>query len=337
MDVILQHSGIFRIPPSQLIGLQNQRPCPPVDTIMISNETNYNCLGVDMHRYDNVVRYKYALCRANMIIDLAKEIPASTQDHLYYFIIDCPGEDAFAHWVYESFIFLPLYLELKKKYPKIRIVTTNMKKYVNSFFKFFNIDLSQVTDTIDYTQENTCFFPPILTLSTKIPERIQHEEIFKTYIDKFAQSIRSRLVTLPQQNRLLFLPRNTVDNYAPNNNRVIPHSDEIGRAVIEMGGVSLNTYDINNMNFQFHMIYNSNTIILDSGSSVLVNSVFLEGKTILLLCSEGSDSFIHYMYHYSGIDDIMNYILGRNKVVLVNLCRPGFSFEEDILQYITVS
>lgn len=57
-------------------------------------------------------------------------------DKSYYYILDT-NETAFAHWIYDSCIFINELIELNKNNSNIKILTKNNKKYVKSFFKIF--------------------------------------------------------------------------------------------------------------------------------------------------------------------------------------------------------
>jgi hypothetical protein len=196
-------------------------------------------------------KYKYALCEPKLTLYVSEPLCGHSADSdkfvsvleellpekKYYFIFDCPGEDALGHWVYESFMFHSLFSELKEQYPTLQIVTSNKKKYVKSLLKFFDFDDDVLYEIIN-TQNNVCFFPPIIAIN-----RLLHADIFIKYIDIYANSVKEKLVKLPKSNKCIFLPRNKFDNYATND-RVVPYIDIIRNNIIELGGTVLNTYDL---------------------------------------------------------------------------------------------
>ena len=277
-----------------------------------------------VHRYDNVVSYKYEICAPKLHIE-TKEFPHTDQTN-YYFIFDCPGEDAIGHWVYESFMFHSLYSELKKQYPTLQVLSSNKKKYVKLLFRFFDLD-DNIIYELDTTKKNICFFPPITSFN-----ELLHPDIFLKYLDIYSNSIQSRLINFPKKNKCLFLPRNTVDNYV-SNDRTIPYTNIIRDNVIEIGGTVLNTYELNNIDFQYNIVHNSDIIILDFGGSLLFNTIFLENKTILLLCDKGIPFYYESMrFHASYI--ILEFIKNRNNLILIDLLDPNFSFEH-IQKHIT--
>jgi hypothetical protein len=270
-----------------------------------------------VHRYENIVSYKYEICTPKLHVE-TKDLPDTDQPN-YYFVFDCPGEDAIGHWVYESFMFHSLYSELKKQYPTLQIVSSNRKKYVKILLRFFDLD-DNIMYEVDSTKKNVCFFPPITSLNDLL-----HPDIFMRYLDIYTGSIRSKFITFPKKNVCLFLPRNTVDNYAAND-RTIPHTDTIRKSVVEIGGTVLNTYELNNIDYQFNIVNNSDVIILDYGSSFFFNTIFLEGKKILLLCDKGIPCFYEYMrFHACRI--IYEFVQKRNTIILIDLTDPNFSFD----------
>jgi len=263
--------------------------------VVTDKECNYplngDCL---LHKYDNVISYKYSICKSELTIDTENtNINTKVQsiDEIdIYFIFDCPGEDALYHWVGESFIFYPLLLQLQTIYPNIKIFTKNTKKYVKNLFKFFNLS-NEVVNTFQ-NANNMCFFPPILSLN----DMDHNIELFKTYLRFYITDINSRLssVTIPN-NQIVLLPRNNKDNYAPND-RNIPGIEDIEENIISIGGIVLNTYQLNNIELQWSIIKNSKIIILDAGSSYMFNCQWLSNKTIILLDNHG---------HYGSINSFI--------------------------------
>lgn len=67
-------------------------------------------------------------------------------------------------------------------------------------------------------------------------------------------------------NKYLLLPRNSKDNCI-RCERIINGIDDIEDNIISIGGMVLNTYQMNNIELQMSIIKNSEIIILDYGSS----------------------------------------------------------------------
>jgi hypothetical protein len=83
-------------------------------------------------------------------------------------------------------------------------------------------------------------------------------------------------------NRILHLPRNSVDNFIYNDRRIV-YQEEIEKEVIDRGGIVLDTYKLNNMYLQFYITKHSDIIITDAGSSFYVNCMCLKNKRIIIL------------------------------------------------------
>jgi len=235
-----------------------------------------------------------------------------------YYILDCNGLDAFAHWVFECFISYKNIIELNKIYPQIKIITNNRKKYVKTFLHFFNINNEIIyhdTDYVNYKNipnpNNICFFPRVISLNDNNTD----VNYLSMLINDFSIEIYNKLPLLEHQNKILLLPRNKVDNFG-SNDRILYGIEDIEKNVIEMGGVVLDTYNLNNMFFQFTMIKNSETIILDYGSSYLVNSIFLKNKKIIVLNNVGW--FNSQTNNFITCKTISDFIIKNNNVIIVN-------------------
>jgi hypothetical protein len=294
--------------------------------ILTDKQGNYplngDCL---LHKYNNVVSYKYSNCKSELTINVDNTKAQSNNEIEIYFIFDCPGEEALFHWVGESFIFYPLLLQLQSIYPNIKIFSKNTKKYVKNLFKFFNIS-NEVVNTFQNTN-NICFFPPILSLN----DMDSNIELYKSYLQLYITDINSRLssVTIPN-NRVLLLPRNNKDNYSANDRKLLGIED-IEENVISIGGVVLNTYQINNIELQWSIIKNSEIIILDMGSSFFFNCLWLSNKTIILLDNYGISWQIN---SFIALNILYNIINTNNKLYIIPSNNNNKITFNDIKQHI---
>ena len=284
----------------------------------IKTEPNFNIkIGSNnygIYKIENVVNYEYKFCCPE--INIVKINKPLKQTHTYYFIFDDYGLHAFAHWVYESFIFFPILEELNKLYPNIKILTTNKKKYVRSFINFVGIQNEIVYKIEDYN--NVCFISPILSLNHNIDT-----QLFNHFISNFINRIQMNSINFDYKNEILFLPRNKVDNYFPDDKidvhllrerRNQDQIDYISNGVIKNGGIVLNTYEINNFFIQFSLIMNSKNIILDYGSSYFVNCIACKNKNIIVLDPDNISIDISLI---ESIKNINNIIEKNNKVTIL--------------------
>jgi len=263
----------------------------------------------DLHKYENVLHYKYKSCQSILTIQISPiDENIQNQKEIYY-IFDCPGEDALLHWLVECFIFYPIFLKLKLEYPTIKILTKNTKRYVRNLFNFVNIN-----DEIKYNIEspnNICFFSPIISLN----DLHKNRELFVKYVKLYIDDVNIRLsTTVLENNKILLLPRNSKDNYKANE-RIIPGIQLLEDKIIDMGGVVLNTYDINNISLQFAIIKHSDIIIMDYGSSFFFNTLFVKNKTIIVLDNyRYSSDQINNFYSMKHLYELIN---EKNKVIIV--------------------
>jgi hypothetical protein len=281
-----------------------------------------------IYKFENVINYDYIFCHPEIIIRKIKNNTELKANPTYYFIFDDYGLHGFGHWVYESFIFFPILEELNKLYPNIKILTTNEKKYVSNLLDFIGIKNEIVYEIID--KNNVCFIPPIFSLNYSITT-----EFNNFCITKFVNRIELNTIKFNYNNNILFLPRNKKDNYFPSDK--IPLSllrerrnqdeiDYISDGVIKNGGTVLNTYEINNFFIQFSLIMNSKNIILDYGSSYMVNCIACKNKNIIILNPRNDIHYTQYSQHIY----IHNNIAKNNN--LINL--TTYNCYEDIEKYL---
>jgi hypothetical protein len=242
------------------------------------------CLEASHHPYilmENLKDYRYQSCVANLYTERYEGCTSSAaidNEKTHYWIIDSAGEFALAHWIYETFIFIPILIELNMRITSpIKIMTKNPKKYVKSMLRFFGIK-NEVVGKID-NYNNYCYFPKVYSMNTS--QHIETDEYYNLYLNLYISYIQRNVPSIESIN-LVFLPRNTIDNYEPND-RIIANTDKIKEIVIENDGTVLDTYALNNIKYQFAIINNADILILDYGSSVFLNCIFLKNKKIYII------------------------------------------------------
>lgn len=275
------------------------------------NPGNYVIDDCSIHKYENVCSYSYTHCKAELSINLSTDNELNNDDVHIYFVFDCPAYDALMHWVVECFIFVPIFIKLKETYPNIKILTSNTKRYIVNIFKFFNIT-NEIVHTIDNKTANICFFSPIISMNDLSYLTDVYSKYIKLYIENISLKIPngSYYNSNSPTNKVLFLPRNSKDNYKPND-RIIHGTEDIEQNIIDNGGVVLNTYQINNLFIQWGIVMNSDVIIVDFGSSFLFNCLFLKNKKIIVLNNHG------FFYHHNNVpgQKILHDIIFQNNIV----------------------
>jgi hypothetical protein len=300
----------------------------------------FNNEDLKLNKYVNVTYYKYGFCYPELVVNINENALSSNREIFYIF--ECTGYDAFAHFFFESFIFYKNIIELTKIYPNIKILTNNKKKYVKSLFKLFNINNEIIYHNTDYSSEkyisndnNICFFPKLISLCDYNIDVVY----FTKLINEIIEEINNKIPQLLTSNNILLLPRNSVDNFTANdriNDRIIYGIEEIKSNIIELGGIVLDTYSLNNMYHQFMIIKNSNIIICDFGSSYFINAIFLKNKKIIVL-----DNYNLYKLQTSNSSpaSVINSIIMQNNNVIIiepqniNTHHIGFY---DIINYIDI-
>lgn len=271
-----------------------------------NNNYNYQIDEFNLFKFENVKEFNYSNCTP--ILNLTffeKNISNQIKD--YYFIFDNPGSDAFAHWVYESFIFVPYLQKITNKYPEVKIVLKNTKKYTYNLFKFFKIQ-NEILNSIE-NENNICFFPPIFSLNDNNLDLDNFNQLIKVFSNYIMQNIKPLT-----SNNILLLPRNSKENFAPND-RIIHGIDDIEKNIIELGGSSLDTFLINNIDLQFTIINSFNILILDYGSSFLVNCIFVKNKKIVLL--DNYHLFDFQINNFKSMKSLFDIINKNNKVFII--------------------
>ena len=274
--------------------------------ISTNQQVCYHSFG----KYENIISYKYGfnfpkICLEQVIFE---NFDYNIDQPSIYFIFDNQGQDALAHWVYESFIFFPIFLEVQKIHPNIKILTSNKKKYVKNMFKLIGIDAEIVYDIYDY--KNICYFHPTISINSDMKLEIT---LINTYLFFYIETIQSLLVDFGTKYNLVYFPRNSKDNFAYNIVDILGQ-DDFEKAIIDFGGTVVNTFQINNIHLQLLCLYNSDIIIVDFGSSSLFNLIFLTGKTIFILDNR---KWFDYQYNRLEFNRIHHDIICSNNTVFV--------------------
>ena len=280
---------------------------------------------------ENLKDYNYPLCVADLHTDIYDAADAASTsaaaaalykpEKTHYWIIDSPGDFALAHWIYESFIFIHILKELNElnelnaqgstgfaRSAGIKIMTKNPKKYVKSMLCFFGIK-NEVVHQID-NYNNHSYFPKVYSMNTS--QNIETDKYYNLYLNSYISYIQ-RNISVIQSIKAVFLPRNTIDNYSQND-RIISNTDKIKEIVIENGGMVLDTYSLNNIKYQFSIINNAEIVILDYGSSLFLNCIFLKNKKIYIIDNNDQASSHH---RFSINNYLYNMITSNNDVSII--------------------
>lgn len=240
-----------------------------MDTIT-KHSTNYEKNGIyKFFKYENVYKYEDIDWK---LYNIYHDISLQENEPEYYLILDTVFADALFHWVGENLVFLPLYIELKKQYPTLKIIFRKEVGYHKSILEYYNISFDNILYKIN-NNRNVCFFPlPISHLNN--PEL---DPDYILYTDAFVNWLNN--VEFDKTNDNLIMPRQVLHN-APGNNRINDCTDIMNHmpdSVIFHTDNSTNFYD------QIKIVKSSKNIILTDGSPFLFNGLFAKDSTIIVL------------------------------------------------------
>ena len=106
------------------------------------------------HLIKNVYSYKYIEKKIVLILIYKNNLNNSN----YYFILDHRDNSNLCEWIFESAIYLCLYIQLKKKYNNLKLVVNEKKNYKKIFIEYFNINYNSVITYDEMNSLNNCIF-----------------------------------------------------------------------------------------------------------------------------------------------------------------------------------
>lgn len=213
-----------------------------------------------------------------------------------FFLFETCMDAAFGHWIYESAIYLPYFLELKLKYPELKIlVKQNPKRsYKKLFFTALNIDENDIY-WLDNEEINDCKtvymnIPNNNICINTIPHylntvQVKNITIFKNLIVNFRNTIMNNLnIRYPEEKMIenLFFPRSKIENFICND-RIINY-EKVYKLLKGKQYIEYDTMNTINLKKQIELLVSSKNIFLDWGSSSMVNCLFCKNSNIYLSC-----------------------------------------------------
>lgn len=212
----------------------------------------------------------------------------------YFFLFENCFDAAFAHWIYESAIYLSYFFELKTKYSKLKLlVKQNPKRnFKNLFFKALNInehdiywlDNDEINDMktvyINIPGNNFCINTKPHYLNTV---EVKNKNFFKELIINFKNIILTNYNIIYPSDKIiknLFFPRSKLQNFVPND-RIINY-EKVYNLLEGQKYTEYDTIDTTDLKDQINMLISSDNIFLDWGSSFIVNGLFCKNSNIYL-------------------------------------------------------
>lgn len=253
-----------------------------------------------LYKVNNVKNYEYKICESEINLELHE---GQIENPIYYYCIDNPGSTAFAHWIYESFIFYSIIKELTKEIPNLKLITSNNKKYVKNFLKFVDIN-NEVILKNDMKPNNTMYFNPLLSLN----DLNLDIELFRKYVLNYRNYCYQK-INKSLKYRTYFI-RSSVENYIPND-RILKFQNKLINLLAEKNFNVYDTYELDNVDMQNEILLNSEIFVCDYGSNFYVNGLLLpEGSTIHVI-----DSYLIWngQKHYPAWQELIK-ICDENKI-----------------------
>ena len=201
----------------------------------------------------------------------------------YYVYIDGYYDEGFSHWIFESSFYLPIVAKLREFYPRLKILSFRKKGYKDCVYRAFDLTENDIIYDIKEKRNKVFFFQ-----GSSMADHTK-TDLYMRHVSRYYNEIISKCGLIQKDISVLYLPRGKKENLA-GTDRAIPFQNELIQMVnsIENGCVY---YTDTTTNFieQVSIVRRASVIILDYGSSLLVNGFFAERSKILVL----GDSTLH--------------------------------------------
>jgi hypothetical protein len=201
----------------------------------------------------------------------------------YYLYIDGYYDEGFSHWIFESSFYLPMVAKLREFYPTLKILSFRKKGYKDCVYRAFELTENDIVYEIKEKRNKVFFFQgSSLADHTKT-------DLYMNHVSRYYNAITSKCGPIQKDISVVYLPRGKKENSA-GTDRLIPFQNDL----IQMVSTIQNSYVYytdSTINFieQVSIVRRASVILLDYGSSLLVNGFFAEGSKILVL----GDSTLH--------------------------------------------
>jgi hypothetical protein len=203
----------------------------------------------------------------------------ATKEPQLYYILETVYHDAFAHWVYETAI----YLHLFKFDGKIVLRNHPERTYKKLFLSLYGISEEYIVwSNSDQIPENNniCKISKSFCLNDTNRDNIPK---FNVLVDSFFNSILPETITERRKEKLLnhlFLPRNKVQNYVAND-RVMNYQS-FYQHISGIDYLEYDTQETKDFKEQIKLLQSAKNVYLDYGSSFLVNGLFCDNSNIYI-------------------------------------------------------
>lgn len=206
-------------------------------------------------------------------LSVPSDTDASTQ---FYLNIELVYHEAFAHYCYESVIYMPFFKQLKELYPNLKLLMRKPKQFKHHFCELFGIQPDEIAYSIDTANNKVLFPSPESCLNKK-----EGSSNWKTLVGNLF--IFFSKIHAPQYSpcNVLILPRQLKENFW-GNPRDLPLQNILTFASDKHAQV-LHTDTIQSFYEQIGKIRSAKRIIITDGSPLLVNGLFGENKEFYIV------------------------------------------------------
>jgi hypothetical protein len=201
------------------------------------------------------------------------ETDASTQ---FYLNIELVYHEAFAHYFYESVIYILFFKQLKELYPNMKLLMRKPKQFKHHFCELFGIQPDEIAYSIETAKNKVLFPSPESCLNKK-----EASSNWKTLVGNLFTFFSN--IYAPQYSpcKVLILPRQVKENFW-GNPRDLPLQHILSYAYDKNAEV-LHTDTIKSFYEQIGIIRSAKRIIITDGSPLLVNGLFGEKKEFYIV------------------------------------------------------
>ena len=244
----------------------------------------------------------------------------------YFFLFECCMHSAFCHWIYESAILFPQYLELKKKYPNLKLLVNKNpnRKFKELFFNVFKINTNDIyfldnkeniphdckTMYKNIPINNICLVSKHFQCLNSTLDVNLLTELIKNFKNIIEKNLNIDINNEKKNNEYLFFPRNKKENFKANN-RTFDYT-KVYEMLKNKKYVEYDTMNTDNFKNQVELLLSSNNIFLDWGASFFVNGLFCKNSNLYLTnCIVGQLGF-------NGMKTIYDIIQKNNNIIHLN-------------------
>ena len=261
------------------------------------------------------------ISRKSYAWDIEYNLLIDCQPDIIYFYMDQIYDDAFGHYMFESSIYLFLYIKLKLINPNIKLLSFKKKNFKTIMYTAFNISDNDIHYEIK-SPNNTILFP-------RATSQADHSniDIYSYYINNLYTYFTNKIGTIKKDINVLYFPRGIKENYVGNNRTIgiqLFLTDYISQ--LDNCLVYKTDEETHNMIDQIKVIRRAHILIVDMGSNFGINSYFADNMKVICIgdiqqsCKENPRPYtlfldtvsrgtkIYYVQHDIPIPEFLNFI-----------------------------